>query len=96
MKLNIIKINGHKLALISAICMGILMILFLPIFLIVSSNTKEMNHGFKLLFIFSPLIYFVLGYVSTRIFVGLFNIVVKWLNGFEIEVSNEIIEKGKE
>jgi hypothetical protein len=96
MKLNVIKINGHKIALICAISMGLIMIILIPVFLIISSINKEMYHGIKILFFFFPLIYFVLGYITTRIFVGLFNIVTKWLKGIEIEISNELIEKQKE
>ena len=93
MKLNVIKINGHKVALICAISMGLIMIIMIPIFLIIASTNKEMYHGIKVLFFFFPVIYFVLGYITTRIFVGLFNIVTKWLKGIEIEIANDLIEK---
>ena len=93
MKVVVKKIDGKKLALISAICTGLLSLIFIPVFLLMNSiNHVEMPSWFKVLIILVPIIYFVMGYILTRLSVGVFNIIVKRLKGFDIEIEDNNCE----
>jgi len=91
MKYIVKKIDGHKISLILAITMGVVSLFFYPFMLLSFAMMKKVNTpvmpNFSFIFIFFPIIYFIFGYIFTRIFCGLFNLITKKLNGFQIEVD---------
>ncbi len=86
------KIDGHKISLIMAIVMGLVSLIFYPFILISFLISKGDTSFFpytstSIIFLIMPLLYFGMTYVFTRLFCGLFNIIMKKLKGFKIEIE---------
>ena len=83
------KVEGKKLAFLNMIYIGIIMLIFSPIFAFTMSKTDAslgMTFGI-ILTIALPLFYALFTYLFSRFIYWLFNILLKKFNGFEIELE---------
>ncbi len=87
------KIDGHKISLIMAIATAIFSLVFYPFALMAIFADREFSNIFgtslSIVFLLMPVLYFIFSYVFTRIFCGLFNVIMKKVNGFRVEIEEE-------
>lgn len=93
MRTKITKISGKQFALANAVTIGLFTLIFVPIFILVSVFGDSETKYLWIFAIALPVIYFALVYALTRFFVWVFNKVLLWMNGIEIETTNQIIEE---
>ncbi|MCG8451861.1 MAG: hypothetical protein MI717_01610 [Spirochaetales bacterium] len=83
------KFEGKKLAFLYMIYVGVIMLIFSPIF-VFSISKSDANIGATfgiILTIAMPLFYGVFTYLFSRVLFWFFNILLDKFNGFEIELE---------
>lgn len=88
MKTRLMKLNGHQLALASAISLGLVSLLFIPVGIaMILIDGSGFGYEGKI-FLFMPVLYFCLTYVLGRPFVWVFNKCIKMVKGIGIEIED--------
>ena len=80
---------------ILAILFGAMGLIFMPFFLLMTLITSQMPHAQQGIFAFIgigmavaiPVFYAVLGFLQGVIGAAIYNLIVKWVGGFEVEVE---------
>ena len=89
MKVTLKQVEGAKISFIFSLCSAIVVLFTVPFLLIFGLILKNDLSAFDfIVFIFLPAIYFIFIYIFSRIFFGVFGMILKKYNGFEIEVDN--------
>lgn len=90
MKVQVRRLSPHQNAKVFAVMMALSSLIFLvPMAIIMALLPGEAQEGQPplILFILFPLIYLVMGYIMMVIGALLYNVVVKYIGGFEYESS---------
>ena len=94
MRQQISRLSIHQTAKVLAILYGMMGLLFIPIFLVVSmaapgdAGMLGMGMGLGAALVF-PIMYAVFGYVFVAIGCLLYNLVAGWVGGIEVEMRAE-------
>ena len=88
MKVTLKQVDGAKISFIFALSFALLILFFMPLMFIPFILDDNFPKPMLLFPIIAPVLYFIFVYISSRIFFGVFGLVLKKYNGFEIEVEN--------
>ena len=91
MKITIKKVDGAKVSFIFALSVSIMILAFVPFAALSfygSGHWEGLPTQVIVTLVLLPILYFIFSYFFCRIFFGLFNLIIRKKNGFEIEVED--------
>ncbi|MFC1898435.1 hypothetical protein ACFLYJ_02565 [Candidatus Cloacimonadota bacterium] len=95
MQIKVKKIESAKVSIILSLVLAAMSLLFYPYILITYNSSNSMGQpmmsAIKYLYLLFPIFYFVLGFIGTYIFCVILNLILKWTNGFCVEIDGEWI-----
>lgn len=90
MKRTLTRIAPFQAALVAAVVYACLSLIFVPFFLVGSflggDSSLAFGIGFSVAF---PFLYAIMGFIMTLIMCGIYNFVVKYTGGIEVEVARD-------
>jgi hypothetical protein len=87
MHTQIVRFAPHQTAKLFAVLYGVMGLIFVPLFLIVSSFGPTGSRISPAFAIVIPIIYLIFGYIFVNIGCHLYNFVAKHLGGIEVETQ---------
>jgi hypothetical protein len=88
MKVTVKKIDGAKISFIFALSFALLTLFLFPLMFIPFILDDNFPKPMLLFPIIAPFFYFIFTYIFSRIFFGVFGLVLTKYKGFEIEVED--------